>query len=148
MKLRGSFFILAFVSLMFLSLLVLGIPVSGFALEAPPGTSPHVCTTNNSHQPTNLGGVTSFPFLFAKVCSPAASLAVQWKFFIYNYDNNALLCSWGPFNLPPITQSKTCGPTPALPMADYQIVKVVINYKTSTAGAWMTHTELFINSTP
>jgi len=141
MKVRSSFFTLALVSLMFLGLFVLGIPVSGFA-----GT-PHTCP-GNSHQAVNLGGKTELDFVFAKVCSPDSSSAVQWKFFIYNNDTGTLIdtCMWGPYSIGQTPRIHHCGPNPPLPIATYQIVKVVINYKTNLLGSWMTHTELYSNS--
>ena len=143
MKVHRSFFTLAFVSLMFLGLFVLGTPVSGFAAGTP-----HTCP--GAHQAPNLGGVNELDFIFRKVCPPDTSAAVQWKFFIYNNDTNILIdnCQWGPFNIPPSPPAtpKHCGPTPPLPHAPHQIVKVVINYKTSLLGGWMTHTELYSNT--
>ena len=133
MKIGRSFFTLAFVSLMFLGLLVLGTPVSGFA------GSPHTCPS--SHQAGSLGGVPELDFVFAKVCSPETSAAITWKAFIYNDSDGTLLCSMPQVNLPPYTKTKHCGPTPPLP----PYVKVVINYKTSALGSWMTHTEYYTN---
>ena len=135
MKLGRSFFTLAFVGLMFIGLLVLGIPVAGFA-----GT-PHTCP-NDTHQAGSLGGVPALPFVFAKNCASETSLAITWRAFIYD-DTPAkvgtLLCSMPQTSLPPNTQSLSCGPTlPAL-------VKVLIHYKTSPLGGWMSHPENYTN---
>jgi hypothetical protein len=133
MKVRRSFFTLAFVSLLFISLFVLGIPIAGLA------GSPHSCPSN-AHLPGSIGGQSSYDFNFAKNCSPDTSAAVQWKFFIYNYDDGTLICSGGPYSIGTTPLSFPCGPLPSP-----ATIQVVINYKTTANGSWMTHTDLTSN---
>lgn len=143
MKVRSSFFTLAFVSLMFVGLLLLGIPVSGFA-------QPHPCKADLSGHlplsPNGLGGVPSFHFLFARDCTtPSGAITLKW--FIYKYSNNALLCSGGPVDItqsstPPYTVSVTCG---SLPIGSGNQVKVVLSYQTAPGGSWMNHPDNYYN---
>lgn len=123
------------ISLTFFSLLVLSLPAIGYA------GSPHTCP--NGHQAQNLGGSTSFSFIFKKDCSPYNSGAVAWKFDIYRYSDNARICGGGSYDIPPSSKTISCA---GLPIGPYPRVKVVISYKTSTNGSWMTHTELYGNN--
>lgn len=121
-----------------LILLVLGTPISGFA------QTPHTCP-NGAHQGQSLGAVPSYTFHFEKNCSPYTSNTVEWKFTIYKYSDNTLLCNSGPFTVGQTYRDLPCGPTPPLPLGSYPKVKVVISYKTTQGGSWMTHTELYGN---
>lgn len=136
MKVGRSLFSFTIMSLTFLSLLVLSLPVSGFA------QTPHTCKPNwSAHQSNTLGGVTSFPFAFAKSCT-ANSNATKWTIYVYNYNAQAIpICTYGPMNLPPDTFTATCSPLPKGP--GYQ-VKVVINFERST-GSPMSHSESYFN---
>jgi hypothetical protein len=128
-----SSFALTSCSFVFLSLLALGTPVSSY------GGTPHTCP-GGTHQGASLGGGASKNFEFRKNCASETSLAVQWKFSIYNDATGQLIsgCIWGPYTIGSTTQTKTCSSTPTR-------VRVVINYKTSSTGSWMTHTEWYTN---
>jgi hypothetical protein len=117
-------------------LLILGVPMLGFTQQ------PHTCP--NGHQGQSLGGRTSFTFTFAKNCSPYTSNTVEWKFVVYRYADNTPIpgCSWGPFTVGTTPRAHYCN---GLPLGAYPRVKVIINYKTSPNGSWMTHTELYGN---
>jgi hypothetical protein len=124
------------VTLTFFSLLVLDLPVVGYA------GSPHTCPSE--HQGQNLGGSSSFSFVFKKDCpNYSSSGAVAWKFDIYRYSDNTRLCGGGEYSVPPTPKTISCS---GLPIGSYPRVKVVISYKTSTNGSWMTHTELYGNN--
>jgi hypothetical protein len=122
---------LALLSFFFLELFVTGIPVIGFA-----GT-PHPCP-GGVHQGPSLGGGGTKTFEFRKNCSPDSSYAVRWKATIYNDSTGAVVCSFPETALPPDTKSLTCSGVP-------QYVRIVLSYKTSILGGWMTHTETFTN---
>lgn len=135
MKVARSLFPSITLGLALLSLLVLGTPVSGFA------QSPHTCP-NGAHQGQSLGGVDSYDFVFAKNCSPYTSGTIEWKYSILRWSDNFQLCSGGPANVPPTPWTVNCA---NLPRGSYPKVKVIIYYKTTQGGSWMTHTELYSN---
>jgi hypothetical protein len=131
MEIGKSFFIRALLSLMFIGLSVWGIPVAGFA-----GT-PHSCP-GGVHLPGGIGGVTSYNFNLAKNCSPETSAAIRWKAWVYDANGN-VACTFAEAAVPPppSVAAWQCGPTPALPRG--QTLTVIIHYKTSTYGSWMSH---------
>ena len=137
MKRARSLVLAVAVALALVSLLIIGIPTNGFA-----GT-PHACKLDlSAYQPENLGGVTTHTFTIAKDCPPDNSQTTAWKWHVIRSDNNIVLCSGESLMLPPDTVSFKCA---GLPVGKGKTIAVIIDYKTSSNGSWLTHTEWFVN---
>jgi hypothetical protein len=138
MKVASCFFPSAVVGVALLGLLVLGIPVSGFT------QTPHTCkSTLSGHQPINLGGVTSFPFTWARKCT-VDSGAINWTIYVYNIaDLTNPVCTYGPMDVPDqaFIYQATCN---GLNKGSGYQVRVSIQFE-RTPGSPMGHTENFLN---
>ena len=133
MRLGRSFFRLTLFSFMFLSPLVLGISESGLA------QSPHPCKADlSAHQPSTLGGVSSFKWTFSKTCT-LPSNATTWTIYIYNYSNWTQPICGSPFVNPSSPFTVTC---PVTQGSGYQ-ARIFISFE--RAGSPMNHAENFYN---
>lgn len=138
MKISRSRVPTVIMSLMLLNLLILANPPSGLA------QNPHACVNFTTHLGTKLGGVTTFPFQFAKNCNGYWSNAITWNFLIQNVTNPTspvTVCNapWG--SVP--TNGRTTLNCPGLIVgAPY---RVVINY-TVPPNTLMVHSHNVLNT--
>ena len=141
MKMGNSLFLFLIMSFTVLSQVVL----------APPPVSAqnvHACVNFTTHLGSYLGGVTTFPFQFAKNCNGYYSYAITWQFIIQDV------------TIPktPVNRCNTPTPWAAVPtngqatlLCDGLTVgapyKVIVNF-TVPPSTLMSHTHSVLNTAP